>query len=543
MVSGLTLPSCKAEIFVNGTSRAVVWADSNGLFKAAISLPDEGPNHISARAIDIYGNKSNLSNEEVVIRDTIIPAIHQVKNQIDTLDLTASRVLLTGITEPLAEVDISIDYDPEYKYQTTADERGRFYIITHVSAGQHYAGIITKDKACNKGSFSAPMRVHNVSPTLWGGMLLGSTGRPIPPKIDPIPNPINETNLTVEGNAYSYSSVEVYRNNELVGTVPANNRGRFRLEGVTLMPGRNIIKVRQKETQLDMGTWYLFLNAADSPEVAVDVISGTPARPHVEIDFPMNGSITDAEFLALRGTIDTPDATLKLNGYYTNYGYAVISGNNFISSRKIPLLPSDNTLWIEAASSDGSRGVDKITVYSRKDSQVPSVNITSPLAGEEIYDRYTSISGTVGNSVQRVIENESEATLGNGSFESFIDIFSSYVYNPYGYERMVTAWAMDGNGNIHHDVPFRYRDIPTPSLSITSPLDGETLGSSPTTVTGNIYNASEITINGVPATIDKNMFTAQIDLLEGENTIIVIAKNTVKASVKTIYVTYIPVPQ
>lgn len=116
-----------------------------------------------------------------------------------------------------------------------------------------------------------------------------------------------------------------------------------------------------------------------------------------------------------------------------------------------------------------------------------------------------------------------------------------FVYNPYGYERMITAWAMDANGMIgHHDIPFRYRHIPVPTLTISSPLNGEISGSSAITVTGSVYNASEVTVNGVPAQIDNTTFTANIDLKEGQNTITVIAKNTVKASVIQRYVTYTP---
>ena len=535
-VSGLTIPSYKTEIFANGTSRAVTTADSNGLFKTTLYLPDEGANHISARAIDIHGNKSSLSNEAVVIRDTIRPILIKGVFSIERLSLTTSWVLLTAQTEPFAEVDINIDYDTDYKYHVTADEQGKFFISINLCAGQHYLYFLMTDKAGNKGSDIELAAVHNV-----GGDFTSDTNRPIPPQIDPIPTPLNEGSITVEGNAYSYSLIEVYRNNELMGTVSTDNRGRFRLDGVTLLPGRNIIEVRQKEGALGRGTYYLFLDPAESSEVVVDVISGIPTRPNVKIDFPVNGSITDAEFLPLRGTIDTSGVTLRVNGYYDYTGYATAANGRFASNQKIPLLPGENTLWVEATSPDGSRGVDKITVYSKKDAQAPSVNITNPAEGEEVYDQLITTSGSAGDAVQKVIVNESEAAFGNGTFETVIDILSNYVYNPYGYERMITAWAMDANGNIgHHDIPFRYKYIPVPTLSITSPLNGEISGSSPITVTGSVQNASEVTVNGVSALIDKYKFTANIDLKEGQNTITVIAKNTVKASVIQRYVTYTP---
>ena len=107
---------------------------------------------------------------------------------------------------------------------------------------------------------------------------------------------------------------------------------------------------------------------------------------------------------------------------------------------------------------------------------------------------------------------------------------------------------MDNSGNIgHHDIPLRYRYIPTPQVYISLPTDGEILSSSPITVTGVIYDAKEVLVNGIPAQIDVspfpidiNQFTATIQLKEGTNAVTVIAKNQVKAKAETIYVTYTP---
>ena len=546
-VSGLTLPSYKVEIFANGTSRVAVWADSNGLFKTTLSLPDEGPNHISVRTIDQYGNTSNLSNEAVVIRDTVKPS-----TILFFYDVAGTfPVLLVSIwvyTEPYAEVDITIDNDPDYHYHVTANEWGKALFSINLSAGQHRIEAIATDKAGNtvqvpEWYFGVPHSFYWVYNT------------PYRPWIDPIPNPLSETVITIEGNAYAGFEIEVYRNNELMGTVITDNRGRFKLEGVSLIPGRNIIKVRQKEGILrgvkplysPLGVWWdesAALEAADSIETVVDVVTA-PIRPEVKIDFPMNGAITNAEFLPLRGTINDPNATLRLGGYYNCSscgGIAQIQNGIFVSNQKIPLFPGENILWVEAKAPDGSRGVDKIKVYYKKDAQVPKVQITSPTEDQELYDQYISAAGTIDSSVQKVIINDKEASINSGAFTAdMIDILSSYKYNPYYYETMLTAWAMDASGNIgHHDVPLRYKYIPAPQVFISSPLNGEIINTSPVTVTGTISDAYEVTVNGINAQIDGNTFSAQIDLTEGQNTITVIAKNQIKAKVEVISVTYSP---
>jgi len=537
-VSGLTLPWYKVDIFVNGMKKALLTADSSGFFKTAVYLPEEGQNHISARAIDQYGNTGNLSSEAIVMRDTIQPYIQSVRVSTLKWDLFASRVRITGKTEVLAAVNISIDNDTDYQYTVTADEHGEFSISTHLSSGNHFVHITATDKAGNSSAYSNIHPVHSIE-----------TGIPASPTIDPIPNPINETPITVEGNAYASFSegVEIYRNDELVGTAIANSRGRYKLEGVNLMPGTNRLKVRQGARRITYpGSGFIDLGAAESSEMTVDVVSGPPARPQVKIDFPLNGAVTDAEFLPLRGQVDTPGATVRLRGYYCNcyygYGSARIENGNFISENKIPLLPGENILWVETTAPDGSRGVDKIKVYSRKDVLVPSVRITSPIEDQEVYDQYVTAAGTADSSAQKIIVNEKEAAIRSGTFTTnLVDILSGYQYNPSGYNTMLTAWAMDANGNIgYHDVPLHYKYIPTPQVYINSPFNGEILSTSPATVTGSIYDATEVTVNGVPAQIDGNAFTAQIELREGQYSINVIAKNQIKAMAETIIITYDP---
>ena len=359
-----------------------------------------------------------------------------------------------------------------------------------------------------------------------------------------MPTPIQETVVTVEGNAYAGFWVEVYRNNALVGTVLTDHQGRFKLDGVDLVSGQNILMARQLSKRVDLGDRFLTLDPSDSKATIVEVITGTPTRPNVTIEFPMDGAETDASFLPLRGAVSGSIGRLRLNAYYyEGNGYALPQGGKFVSSHKVPLLPGKNTLWVEATAPDGSRGVDKITVYSRRDAVVPTVQITAPVVGEEIFTSTISPFGTVDASVQTVIVNETEALLGSGTFQAnFIDILSSaYVSNPEGHQRLITAWAMDANGQIgHYDVPVRYRFIPTPFINITLPIDGAIVTISSVTVMGQVRDASEVTVNGIPAEIDVNGFSAEIDLQEGTNIINVIAQNTIKASADSISVLYQP---
>ncbi len=127
-VSGLTLLNYVVEVFVNGAlyeGAGPIVADSTGFFNTFAGLTVEGANRISARAVDPFGNRSGLSNERVVIRDTIAPKIRNGIYAINELGLAVSRVWITAYTEAFAEVDIIFDNDPDYNYKATADGGGK----------------------------------------------------------------------------------------------------------------------------------------------------------------------------------------------------------------------------------------------------------------------------------------------------------------------------------------------------------------------------------------------------------------------------------
>ncbi len=533
-VSGLTSPRYHIEVVVNGFVYPPVQADSDGLFKTTVLLPTDGPYHLSARAIDLSGNTSALSEEQVVIKDTLKPKVDAALHQ-RRIGLAATQVEINGFTEPFAAVSIDIYPDPG-PHHLIADERGYFSATTHLNGGEHFVSITAKDEAGNIG------RNTRVFYTVHPGWL----SAPMPPMIDPLPSPTNATRILVEGNAYSHGHIELYRNNQLIGTVVANERGRFRFEGVLLSPGTHILKVRQKQLQAFRHGGLLFfeppdrfLDPVDSAEVVIEVITGTPASPQVNITFPADGAVTDAEYLPLRGSISDPNAFIRVSPTYTLEGSAQNLGDTFVSEWKIPLIPGENVLWVEAVSADGSRGVDKVRVFSRKDAAVPSVRLIRPVENEAIFEQFIMAAGEVDPSVQTVIVNEVEAIAAGGRFTAdFLNLAGRYgADSRHEGKVLITAWAIDDRGRIGEDqIAVGYRDLPIPEVYVSTPLDGEIVTASSITLTGEVYDAAEVTVNGRSAPIVGNAFSIPLDLAEGKNTIVVIAKNAAKGAVQTLSV-------
>jgi hypothetical protein len=83
---------------------------------------------------------------------------------------------------------------------------------------------------------------------------------------------------------------------------------------------------------------------------------------------------------------------------------------------------------------------------------------------------------------------------------------------------------------------------PNLSLEIISPEDGAELTESPVTVTGNVSDAAAaVTVNGIEAEVaGGGTFSAQVDLVEGENTINAVATLGEEEAQDSITVTYAP---
>ena len=80
---------------------------------------------------------------------------------------------------------------------------------------------------------------------------------------------------------------------------------------------------------------------------------------------------------------------------------------------------------------------------------------------------------------------------------------------------------------------------PPVTVAITSPADGAVFNSSPVTVEGTVSSNTNVTVNGIQANVSNNTFSASIPLIEGANTITVIASDQYSTTYRSINVTLI----
>ncbi len=85
-----------------------------------------------------------------------------------------------------------------------------------------------------------------------------------------------------------------------------------------------------------------------------------------------------------------------------------------------------------------------------------------------------------------------------------------------GYAKKTVSGVLTAGQNT---LDVQLTSVPQLSLNITSPQAGAVINSSPITVTGNVSNSANVTVNGIPATVNNGIFSASIPLTEGQNVI------------------------
>lgn len=307
--------------------------------------------------------------------------------------------------------------------------------------------------------------------------------------------------ITVNGTVTDISGVTSLSVNGVATSVVGGN---FTAQ-VQLAPGANNISVTATDCEGNTST--------KSVSVALDGQS-----PVVTITSPANGLLTKAGSVQVTGTA-TDDGTVA--GVSVNGRPAALVGNTF--SYTLALAEGTNSIDVTATDASGKQGTASVRVTL--DTVAPALNILTPTAGQVIGESPTFVSGTVTDSsgVASLTVNGVEAPVVNGGFSAQVPL------TPGSNTLNVTATDFPGGNTTTRSVQA-YFDAQPPSLNITSPQDGLLTNAASVVVTGTASDdngGSAVTVNGQPATLNGNAFTATVTLSEGSNLINVVATDGV----------------
>lgn len=458
-------------VTVNGIGAAI----SGESYSDGLQL-SEGPNAITATATDAAGNTGNSSI--TVTLDTIPPTI--------TLDAVKTitnnpQLTLTGKVEDANPGSLSINGTPVHVVNNA------FSATINLSEGNNAIAITATDKAENSSKTETTILLDTTPPTVT------------------ITSPVNQgtlntSSLTVTGTSKDASSgiasVKVNGTNaEISGDAYSTT--------VQLKEGENQITVTAADA------------AGNTGQSAITIYIDTMA-PAISINSPEDGSAVNTETVTVAGTIDDNTATVTVNGIS-----ATVSDNTF-TAPKIVLIEGNNTIDAIAADQVGNTSIAAITIIRlTRDTTAPVLRITSPSEG------YTSEYQEI--EVWGIVDDDSATLTVNGATAKVFKRGAETYFTASGIRLMegrniITVKAIDEAGNTGSATVTVTYVVKNSAITIQYPLNGSTVNYQRLEIWGTLAdNITNVMVNGIPARIAGNTFSAGITLVEGLNIITVSA--------------------
>ena len=227
---------------------------------------------------------------------------------------------------------------------------------------------------------------------------------------------------------------------------------------------------------------------------------GRDAEPDAEAPVAMTITVT--------GTIDDPAASVTVNGTAA----ALDAAAKTFNAPGIVLALGPNTITVTATDALGNAASRAITVYLDLPAakKLPRFSIT--------------VTGTVDDLAASVTVNGIQAGISGGQFSASVPLVS-------GLNTLTAAatdvWGRTGTTSIRVVVPSPHRPPPRPTVgTVGEPIPAVTTASS-ITIGGTKTHGTSIWINGkqVAGLSDELTWTAIVTLVEGDNELLVVAKD------------------
>ncbi|MCK5415333.1 MAG: hypothetical protein KAJ35_08120, partial [Thermoplasmata archaeon] len=340
-VSGRSEPGSTIIIYIDGEEIDDTVVDEDKVFRLDINLT-EGPNMISARAMDPSGNKGMFSHEVMVVLDTVIPDAPIL----DDLPAITRKVTLTvtGIAEGRSTVTIFVD---DMEAATTES-------IQYVG----FSARVTLMEGKNRICAMAVDRASNIGPKCEEVEVVLDTVAPLEAELDDLPTITNEPSLEVSGVAEPLSLVEVFLGEYMAGPTQADEVGRFTVD-IELHEGHNFLSVIATDAALNPSRATLPLEIIlDTIPPVVYVGEDIEAIEKTEVTFDGSTSYDNEEITGFEWTFTIDDALQTVAGDVIKYTFdhpmevlmtltvTDIAGNtatgsltaNILTSNKAPVL-------------------------------------------------------------------------------------------------------------------------------------------------------------------------------------------------------------
>lgn len=524
-LSGTAEANAIIKVYSDGNLIGTTIANGSGAWSLTpVAALGNGDHTLTVTATDAAGNVSNPSNGFSLTVDTVAPNVPVISNVADAVGpITGNlsngqvtddtRPVLTGTAEGNATVSV---YDNGVLLGTAQADAGGAWTFRPAAAlvnGGHALTVTATDAAGNVSLPSAPFNVvvDTIAPT-----------QPIVVQafddVGPVQGPLvsgsstDDTQPALSGTAEANSTIKIYDNGNLIGTVNASALGAWSFTpGAALPLGQHVFTVTATDAAGN--------TSAASADFTLNIVSGTSNTPVLTsvVDDVVGGTVGP-----LNNGQATNDARPTLNGTAdANSTIKIYDGGNLIGTVTANALG----VWIFSPPTALANGSHTFTVTATNGAGV----VSSPTAGftivvdtvapnqpviTSVVDDVGPIVGPIGNNqptddVRPTLNGTAEANATVNIFDNGVLLgtttangsgvwtFTPTLPLPQG-NHSFTVTATDAAGNVSTpSVPAGIVVDTVPPLAPT----GLTVNATGTVVTGLAEANSTVTVTSATGTV------------------------------------------
>ncbi len=252
-------------------------------------------------------------------------------------------------------------------------------------------------------------------------------------------------------------------------------------------------------------------DAAGRSSSAIRTVRLDTKPPVCTIQSPVDSLITNLPSITVSGTVsDSTSVTMTINSQSVP-----IQNNSFTSAISL----NDGTNKIVIAATDAAGNTAALTRIVISDRTPPALVVLSPLNFAVTNLSSVVVSGIVkdSSSLTLTINGASHTVNSDGNFIDTVSLSEGL--------NTITTAAADAAGNSSSIIRTIRRDTQPPVLALSSPVDSLITNLSTITISGTLTDSTSVlfTVNGDTVSVLNNSFTGQMNLVEGMNTIILVA--------------------
>lgn len=319
--------------------------------------------------------------------------------------------------------------------------------------------------------------------------------------VNPVPAEVMVDSVTISGTVEVGASVQVASNGaaQLGAVVYSGASWSVQVSG--LEAGKNAFTITAKDV---VG------NVALPQSVSLTYLLPAPSLT-VSSVVPV---LTNVATMDLVGTVEAGTSVTVINDITKVSGDAVVVGTEW--TYKVALGESVNNITVTAQKPLSAKNVKFLV--TTLDTVSPVLTVSALADGSYTTNQNQNITGNVKDaSVATVLINNVPAAIdGSGTFSVLLPLEIG------ANEVNVVAIDLAGNASPANIRTINY-DSRVPQLAVTTPVDNSYTNIASVQLTGSVDKVASVVVSGVPAIVENNNWTANIELVAGLNTIEVVA--------------------